>query len=66
MTKLETERSYAPLTDAHLGRLSMIADGDHHHFTLRALQAGQSMQNVVSAWRSRKELRFIGWTARPA
>lgn len=36
MTKLETERSYAPLTDAHLGRLSMIADGDHHHFTRAA------------------------------
>ncbi|GAA1191748.1 hypothetical protein [Pseudonocardia alaniniphila] len=35
MTANATERSYAPLTDAHLARLSVIADEDHRHFTRR-------------------------------
>jgi hypothetical protein len=35
MTTQATERSYARLTDAHLARLSVIAEEDHHHFTRR-------------------------------
>jgi hypothetical protein len=35
VTAKATERSYAPLTDAHLARLSVIADEDHRHFTRR-------------------------------
>jgi hypothetical protein len=35
VTTEATERSYAPLTDAHLAHLSVIADEDHRHFTRR-------------------------------
>lgn len=35
VTSLASPRSYAPLTDAHLARLSEIADEDHRHFTRR-------------------------------
>jgi hypothetical protein len=35
VTMKATERSYAPLTDAHLAHLSVIADEDHRHFTRR-------------------------------
>ncbi len=33
VTSLASSRSYAPLSDAHLARLSELADEDHRHFT---------------------------------
>jgi hypothetical protein len=36
VTPKATERSYAPLTDTHLARLSSLAADDHRHFTRAA------------------------------